>query len=172
MPLTRKQKENRVSRMEKGVTEAVSVVFASFNGLTVKEVGELRDNLAKQDCYLRVMSKRLLKLALSKSVLDFDPTAVTGQVAVIWGPDAIIPAKTVHEFSKGRENIHLIAGALEGASLTGRQIIALASIPSREQLLGQLLSVISGPSRGLVMALTGVPRQLVLALQAIKEQKE
>lgn len=171
MPSTRKQKEQNVSRMETSISEAASVVFATFNGLTVKEIGELRDNLAVQKCYFKVVPKRLLKIAIASSKLDFDPVATEGQIAVIWGPDTVTPAKTVNDFATGRENIKLVAGALEGASLSTEQVNALAILPSRDQLLGQLLSVISGPARGLVQGLSGVPRNLVYALQAIKDQK-
>lgn len=151
----------------------MSVVFVSYDNLNVEEIGELRASLHKAGGGMRVIPKRLLKIALSNIKLDFDPTAQEGQLAVVWGDDAVAPAKTLNEFAQGHEEkIHLLAGTLEGGILSLEEVTALAKLPSRQELIGQLVSVIAGPARGLVTVLSGVQRNTVQVLKAIADQKQ
>lgn len=172
MPLTRQQKEQRIAEVEAGVSGATSVVFVAYNALTVAEVNELRDNLFTAGGTLRVIPKRLLKIVLGTLKVDFDPLAHEGQLAVVWGSDAVAPAKALSTFAaKHAEKIRLLSGTLEGNLLTLEEVTALAQLPTREQLLGQLAFVLAGPARGLVTVLSGVQRDTVRVLQAIADQK-
>lgn len=173
MSLTRQQKEEAVKEVEQGMSGATSVVFVAFDGLNVTEVTELRDKLYASGSRMRVIPKRLLKLALKNAGIgEYDPQTAEGQVAVIWGSDVVAPAKTLYEFAKDKaEVIRLVAGVLEGNTLSAEEVTALAQLPTRDQLLGQLVGVLSGPARGLVTVLSGVQRNTVYVLQAIKEQK-
>lgn len=172
MPLTRQQKESIVTQAGQHVTQAVSVAFVSFNGLSLPDMNELRDKLYEQGCSMQVMPKRLLRLVMQQAKLDFDPMAHEGQMAMVWGGDPIAPAKVVYEFAKTHEQLQLRAGVFEKDMLSLEQVIALAKLPSREQLLGQLLSVMTRPARGLVGVLGGVPRAAVYVLSAIAEKRK
>jgi len=173
MPLTRTQKEEVVKDVATALPEAASVVFVGFSGLNVTDVTELRDKLYEVGAKMRVMPKRLLKIALKEAKMEYDPATYDGQMAVVWGTDAVTPAKIMYDFAKKKpETMKLLAGVLEGNTLSLEQITSLAQLPSREQLLAQLVGVLAGPARGLVQVLSGVPRSLVYVLQAVKEQKE
>jgi large subunit ribosomal protein L10 len=173
MPLTRQQKEQRVKEVKDSMAAATSVVFVSFDGLTVEEMNELRDRLHQAGGALRVISKRLLKLALNDASSGFDPIASEGQLAVAWGTDAVAPAKVLNTFAEQHaERIHLLAGTLEGNALSLEEVSVLAKLPSRQELLGQLASVMAGPARGLVTVLSGVQRSCVIVLKAIADQKQ
>ncbi|HLD25598.1 MAG TPA: 50S ribosomal protein L10 [Candidatus Andersenbacteria bacterium] len=172
MPLTRQQKETSVKEVETSLSGATAVVFVAYDGLTMSDFNTLRTALHATGGSIRVVPKRLLKIALANVNLPFDPLAATGQVAVAWGSDTVAPAKAIHDFAKDHaENIQLLAGALEGELLTLEQVINLAKLPSRDQLLGQLLSVMVGPVRGLATVLSGAQRSLVQVLAAIQEKK-
>ncbi len=172
MPLTRQQKEERVATTTQALEGATSYVFVAYNGLNVTDMGELRDKLHVEGTKLRVLPKRLLKIVMQNMKHDFDPTSVEGQVAVAWGSDPVAPAKVLHDFAKKHQEIlWLVAGVMEGTLLTKEQVVALAQLPSRDQLRAQLLSVMVSPMRGLAMTLSGVQRNLVYALNAIAEKK-
>ncbi len=171
MALTRQQKEQTVEQAEQAIKSATSVVFMAFDGLTITQVNELRSKLFAEGASMRVMPKRLLRLVVKNVNIDFDPQIHVGQVALIWGNDAVAPAKVLQAFAKANNNIQLLAGALEGATLSLDQVNALAALPTREQLLGQLVGVLSGPVRGLATVLSGVQRQIVYVLTAIAEKK-
>lgn len=171
MALTRKQKEERVAQVEKDLTGATAVVFAAYDALSVEQSETLRSQLHEQGAKMRVVPKRLLRLVTKAIELNFDPTTISGQVAVVWGSDAVFPAKTVFDFAKN-ESIRLVAGTLDGALLTTEQVTALAQLPSREQLLAQLVGTMVGPIRGLQTVFTGAQRQLVQVLAAVADQKQ
>lgn len=171
MSLTRQQKEQTVAETQKGIEEAVSVAFVTFSGMNLEEGNELRDKLFAEGAHMRVMPKRLLKIVMTQAGLAFDPATHEGQMAVVWGNDAVAPAKTIHDFVKTREHIRLVAGVLEKNVLSTEEVLALAKLPSKQQLLGQLVGVLSGPMRGFASVLSGVQRQTVYVLTAIAEKK-
>jgi large subunit ribosomal protein L10 len=171
MSLTRQQKEQSITETQKSISSATSVVFISYDGLTVDEANELRTSLHEAGGGMRVIPKRLLKIVLSNEKLDFDPKEHEGQIAVVWGEDAVAPAKVLNEFAKDHDSIKLLAGALEGNILSLEEVTALAKLPSREELLGQLVGALSGSARGLVSVLSGVQRNTVQVLKAIADQK-
>lgn len=173
MPLTRQQKEEKVTTTMADLQGAASCVFVAYNGLNVDDMEELRGKLHESGARVRVLPKRLLRLVLKNINLDFDPTSIDGQIAVAWGNDVVAPAKILHEFAKTRAEImRLVGGAMEGSLLDQVQVIALAQLPTKDQLRGQLLSVLVGPVRGLVMTLSGVQRNFVYAMKAIADQKQ
>jgi large subunit ribosomal protein L10 len=172
MPLTRKQKEERVSAIQTDIQAATSAVFMSYDKLTVGEAEELRSNLFDVGSRMRVLPKRLLARVTEQLKIEFDPREHEGQIAVIWGNDTVAPAKTLHEFiQKDHKHVQILAGVLDGATLSADRVQVLAKLPSREQLLGQLVSVLAGPSRNFVSVLAGPSRALVYALQAIADRK-
>lgn len=171
MSLTRQQKEERVAKMEKTLSEATSVVFMAYDALPVGDSEELRDNLFAEKSNVQVIPKRLLRIALQNVKLEFNPVDQVGQVAVISGDDAVAPAKIAHTFAKDRDAVRLVAGVIEGELLSSEQVEALAKLPSKQELLGQLVSVMVGPMRGFQTVLTGAQRQTVQVLNAIAEQK-
>lgn len=171
MPLTRKQKEEKLNQITQDIEESSSAIFVSYTGLNVDDMEELRDQLFAKGAKLRVVPKRLLSLAMTKLKLAFNPIEQAGQIAVAWGNDIVAPAKTLHEFSQGHDTVQLIAGIMEGELIDAAQATRLAQLPGQDELRGQLVGVLSGPARGLVTVLTGAQRNLVWALQAIAEQK-
>jgi len=86
--------------------------------------------------------------------------------------DPVGPAKALAQFAKDHEKFIIRSAALEGEKIGPDELIALSKLPSKEILLGQLLSVLNGVPTGLVQVLSGVPRTFVYGLQAIKEKKE
>lgn len=172
MSLTRQQKEQRVAEVGAELTKAMSVVFMSYDGMTVDEAEELRDALFAEKSTMRVVPKRLLRLALQQAKIDFDPTQVEGQVAIISGQDAVAPAKVLYTFAKAHQAIKMLAGSLEGKVLSFEEVQSLAQLPSRQELLAKFVYVLAGPVRGLQTVLTGAQRDLVYALKAIAEEKQ
>ena len=172
MPLTRQQKETRVSEVGDTISASAGTVFLAYDALNVVDVNELRTKLYEAGCEMRVVPKRLLKIALAGANMTFNPMEHEGQMAVISGKDGVSPAKVLFAFAKGKEKLRLVAGILEGKEITSAEITALAKLPGRQELLGQLVGVLSGPMRGMVQVLSGVPRATVYVLQAIADQKE
>ena len=96
-----------------------------------------------------------------------------GPTAVAFGyEDPVAPAKILVDFIENAKKTQLKGGVLAGRAMSQAEIKDLASLPSKEQLLAKLMGSLNAPVTGLVMALSGIPRKLVYALNAIKEKKE
>lgn len=171
MPLTKAEKHEVVAEVGLALTSAAGIVFITFDGLTMPEVNTLREKLYEAGVSMKVMPKRLLKIVLKNQNINFDPLTLEGQVAIIWGTDPVAPAQVLHTFAKKNEHIKLTSGVLEGNVLTAQEVVALAKLPNKQQLLGMLVGVLSGPIRGFATVLNGVQRNTVYVLTAIKEQK-
>ncbi|MEX0650281.1 MAG: 50S ribosomal protein L10 [Candidatus Andersenbacteria bacterium] len=172
MSLTRQQKEERVELVGKHVAGATAVVFMTYNGLSLPDVNDLRDKLFEEGCSMHVVPKRLLRIVMQQASLEFDPTVYEGQVAIIWGPDPVAPAKVLSAFAKGRETVQMRGGVLEGNVISLEQVAALAALPGRQELLGHLVGTLAAPISSFARVLSGVQRQTVYVLQAIADQKQ
>lgn len=172
MALTRKQKEEKVATMKQALASAVSVVFVAYDSLTVEHVEELRDALYADKSTLKVVPKRLLRLALQQHSIAFDPTQSEGQVALIWGDDEIAPARVLVAFmKKHKDTLRLLAGLLNQEVLTSDRVAALAQLGTLDQMRGMAVGTMAAPVRNFVSLLSGVSRSLVTVLDGIAKQK-
>lgn len=171
MALTREQKETRVKETAETLSSAVSVVFVTYDALQLADMNALRDQLFEAGVSMRVIPKRLAKIALENAKLDFDPTTQEGQLALVWGDDVISPAKVLAGFAKDHEQLQLVGGVMDSAVISDEEVKKLATMPSREELLAKLVGTLAGPISGFQSVLSGVPRNAVYVLSAIKDQK-
>ena len=91
---------------------------------------------------------------------------------VFSGNDVAASAKALKTFAKANQNLEIKGGLMEGAAVSAAEVEAIASLPSREQLMAQIAGAISGVARGLATTINGVPRGLAQVVKAVAEQKE
>ena len=152
-----------------------AVFITEYRGLTVKKISVCRKNIRQAGGEMKVCKNTLMRIALSECGMiqapdfDFGPNGY-----VLSYGDAAAVAKAIRDFSKEKGNEALVVkGAiLDGKLLTKEQVFALADLPSREQLLAQVVGTIAGPLRGLVTVLSGPARGLVTCLGQIKDKKD
>lgn len=170
--MNRTEKEATVAELREKFQQAQAAILTEYRGITVAKVNELRRALEKEGAVYRVVKNTLARLAVEGTEYAPLQDHFLGPVAVTWaGQDAVATAKVITEFAKGSDAIVVRGGALGGRWLSAADVEALARLPSREQLLGQLLSVLVGPMRNLVGVLSGVPRSFVQVLHAIEQKK-
>jgi large subunit ribosomal protein L10 len=171
--LNRDEKVTIVSELSDAFDRAKLTVVADYCGLKVSEFQQVRIELKKCDSEVRVAKNTLLKRAVTDTGSAELSDDFTGTTAIIMGySDPVGPAKVVTKFADDYEKFIIRSAALDGEKIEVEELIALSKLPSKEVLLGQLLSTWSSVPTGLVQVLTGVPRTFVYALQAIKDQKE
>ena len=170
MPLTKEQKKTSLEDLKEKIARHKSMVFVAIDGLKVKDSFDLRKKLKKVESQLTVAKKTLAKIALKEQGIELDFKKFVGEAAIVFGfKDETSAAKTVYEFSKTNPNLKLLGGYLENKLLTTDEVTFLAQIPSKDILMGQLVSVIAGPIRGLETVLQGNIRGLVYILANIKK---
>lgn len=150
-----------------------AVWIVDYCGLTVKEIQALRAQVREAGAGLKVHKNTLMRLALSESDLPTLDDLLEGPSAFVFaGGDVAAAAKVVKNFAKANDNLEIKGGLMEGAAVTAAEVEAIASLPSREELLAQIAGAISGVARGLAVALNGVPSGLAQVTKAVADQKE
>jgi len=166
------QKQAIVNEFKEKFSDAKVVIVTDYKGLDVATLNSLRRQLREKDIEYRVVKNTLLKRAAEGNDLALISDAFKGPSAVACSfDDPVAPAKILTEFAKDNEALEIKAGMMDGKVLDAITIRALANLPSREQLLGQLLSVINGVPTALVRVLNGVPQQFLNLLTALKDKR-
>ncbi len=172
MAKTRLQKEQQVQDLTTQLKEAKSAVFANFQGLTVQETEELRAKCREQDIACLATKKTLIRQALKNVDIDVDTKAFEGGVATFFGMgDEVAAAQVVADFAKDHEVVSIFGGVLEGDFIDAAKVKQLSALPSKQQLLGQLVGTLNAPVSGFVNVLAGNLRGLVTVLNAVKDSK-
>ena len=154
-------------------TRAKFSVVADYCGLKVSEMEKVRTELRQCNSELRIAKNTLLKRAVTDTACESLTDDFTGTTAIVMAyDDPVVPAKVLAKFAEDHEKFELRSAVLEGEKITVDNIISLSKLPSKEVLLGQLLSVMNGVPTALVRVLSGVPRTFLYGLQAVKDQKE
>ena len=158
----------------KGDLDGVSAVWVvDYCGLTVKDIQALRTAIRESCASLKVYKNTLMHIALEESNLPTLDDMLAGPSAFVFaGDDVAAAAKAVKTFAKTNKNLEIKGGLMEGAQVSAAQVEAIASLPSREELLAQIAGAISGVARGLAVALNGVPSGLAQVTKAVADQKE
>ena len=172
MAKTKQQKEQTLSVLTNSLKNAKAAVFTNFQGLKVSESEELRDICRKQNITYVASKKTLLKKALNDAGYEIDARSFQGGVATIFGlEDEVAPAQIIANFAKKHNVVRIFGGILEGKFIESSKVEMLSKLPSKQQLLGQLVGTLNAPISGFVNVLAGNLRGLVNVLNGIKEKK-
>jgi large subunit ribosomal protein L10 len=172
MPLTRDQKKNIIDDLESKIEKQKSIVFMDFTGTKVKDLAVLRERLKAEGSELKVAKKSLMEQAFKNKKIEIDTQKLDGEVAMVMGyEDELVPSKLVYQFSKENQKAKILGGFLENKFYEVADVIRLAELPSKQQLLGMLVWTMAAPATNFVGVLQGNLRKLVLALSAIKDKK-
>ena len=139
MAQSKAQKQKVVEELAEKIEKQKSIVFFDFTGLKVKDLSQLRKKMKAESSEIKVAKKTLLKLALKKAGLELDVEKLKGEVALAFGfKDEISPAKLCYQFSLNSPNLKILGGFFEGKVRDAEEIIALAQIPSKDELLAKI----------------------------------
>lgn len=170
------EKIEAVAELKGRLEKRSDFILASYSGLTVEEITNLRAKLRKEGSEMKVIKNNLFLLALKESEKHKDKNIAFGSeyqgpLAAIFS-DANLPnaAKVLKEFAKTNKNLILKAGYLDGSILDGEGVEAIAGLPSREQLLAQIAGGINGPARSIASGLNQIIAGLARAIQAAAEK--
>lgn len=154
------------------IKDAKAVIFTDYAGLTVSDQGSLRAKLVAVGGKLMVVKNNLLKLALKETALPKEvedvlhgPTAL-----IVANDDAVVTTKALTDFIKDKEKPSIKIGLMGGKVLTQTDIQTLSKLPSRNQLLSNLLAQLQAPMQALVRQVNAPAQRLVYALEAIKSR--
>ncbi len=165
MPKTRVQKEEIVQKLKEKFSQARSVVFTDYKGLTMKHLSDLRNKLSEVDSEFTITKNTLLNKANPKIKLE-GPTATLFSY-----DDEISPIKLLVKMLKDATLGKVKSGFLGQDILDEARILQLATLPSKDELRAKTVGILVAPLQGIVSVLQGNLRNLVYALDQIKLQK-
>lgn len=159
MAVSKSKKKEILSELSKVVKDSVSLVFVNFHGVTANETNTMRKELASKNVGYKVAKKTLARKALAEANIPGDLPAFEGELAVVYGADAIAPAREVYSFQKKLEDkVRILGGVFEGKFVAKEQMMTVALIPSRETLYAQFVNIINSPIAGFVRGLDAIAK--------------
>ena len=165
-------KINVVTELKEQIENHQVAVLTQFIGIDADQATKLRSNLRDQDVEFKVYKNTLAKRALDDLGFSEAVAFMEGPTAWAFSNDPVAAPKVLKDFRKESDSIVMSGGILDGAIISKDQLDALASLPTRDVLLAQLVGTIAAPLRNMVGVLIAVPRNLVNVLDLIKKQKE
>ncbi len=157
-----KQKEEAVKKLAEDLKDAKLILLTDYRGITVEDATKLRAELRESNSEYRVIKNNIIKRALDLNGESGLDDLLEGPTALITNnEDYLAPAKAIYNFTKDHDFYKIKGGIIEGKVMTAEEIITLAKLPSRQELLAQLAG-----------ALLGNITKLAVALDAVKSQKE
>jgi len=170
MASTKEQKKKILADLKDKVARQKAIVLVGITKLKVKDVSDLKKNLKAVDAKIQVVKKTLAEIALKDGKMDFDKKNFKEEIALIFGfKDEISPAKIAYQFSRSNENLKILGGYLENKYRDREEMIALAQLPAKEELLARLVYSINAPLSGFVNVLEGNIKGLLYALSTINK---
>lgn len=167
-----KQNVENVAKISEQLNGVAAMWVVDYRGLTVKESEALRRSLRECDAKMGVYKNTLMRLALENAGMPAMGDVLSGPSAFVFAEgDPVASAKALKEFAAKNSNLIIKGGVMEGTAYDAAQVEAIASLPSREQLYGQLAGLISGFARRIAVSINGVPSGLARAVKGVSEQK-
>ena len=170
MAISKDKKNTLVADLTKLLSSAKLTAYANYQGLSVAELEELRKSAREQGVKIKIVKNRLVRVAMNEIAVykDTDTTHLTGQlVYAISDSDEVAPAKVLAEFGKTHKALELIGGFSDaGQMINTAEITALAALPSKNELVAQLLSPVNDSVSGLSGGLSGIVSGLEAKLGA------
>ena len=159
MGLNLNDKKAVVAEVVAQVANAQTLVVAEYRGIEVGDLTELRKKARESGVYLRVLKNTLARRAVVGTPFEALSDAMTGPLIYSLSADAVAAAKVLNDFAKTNDKLVLKAGVYSGNVLDKAGVQALASIPSREELLAKLLGVMKAPVSGFAVALGALAKK-------------
>lgn len=172
MGLNLEEKKAVVAEVSAQVAGAQAIVVAEYRGLEVGQITALRANARKSGVYLRVLKNTLVRRAVAGTPFEGLQKSMVGPLIYGISKDPVAAAKTIHEFAKGNDKLVIKAGAMANYVMDANGVKALATMPSREELLSKLLGTMQAPIAQFVRTLNEVPTKFVRGLAAVRDAKE
>ncbi|MBP1745719.1 MAG: rplJ [Deltaproteobacteria bacterium] len=171
--MERQKKEKVVEELKAKLANLNAMFLAEYSGTNMTQMTKLRRELRNVDVEFNVVKNTLLKIASGGTKAEALQDKFSGPNAIVCiNKDPSAAAKVLSGFAKDIPNLKLKAGFLGNRVITAEEILKLATIPSKEVLVGRFLGLLQGMPQRLLYVLSGNMNKLMMTLNAIKIQKE
>ncbi len=173
MAISREKKEKIVADLVEKFSRSQALIMTDYRGLKVEEMRTLRNRLREESCGYHVVKNNLVKLAMEKVGLPFEEVLFAGPTAIgFCYEDVVAPAKALVNYAKETKTLSIRGGLMASRVVSEGEMISLSQLPTRDELLAQMITQLQAPLVGLVNFLSDSLRALIYLLQARAEQME
>ncbi len=157
-----KQKEESVNNLAAELKESTLILLVDYRGISVEDVTKLRKDVREANAEYRVIKNNIIRRALNANGENGLDSLLEGPTALITSKeDYLAPTKAIYNFAKNNDFYKIKGGIIDGKVMTAEEIITIAKLPSRQELLAKLAG-----------ALLGNITKLAVALDQVRSQKE
>ena len=171
MSLNLEEKKAVVAELGEVLGTAQTIVVAEYRGMGVVSLTVLRAKARANGVYLRVMKNTLVRRAVAGTVFAGLADHLVGPLLYGISKDPVAAAKVLSEFAKANDKLVIKAGAMSNFVMSANDVMNLANMPSREELLAKLMGTMQAPVTQFVRTLNEVPTKLVRGLAAIRDKQ-
>jgi large subunit ribosomal protein L10 len=166
------QKESIVEEIKERLTAAAGIIMADYRGLTVKEMQELRSKVRGSGADLKIYKNRLTQIALRELAMPALDDYLEGPTMIVFVPeDPVAPAKALQEFAKAHQALEMKGGLVQNQIVDAASVKAIASLPSREELVAKIMGLLVSPVRGFMGMANAPAAAFARVLSAVAEQR-
>ena len=170
MAITRDKKNELVAEMSQLLSDTKTTVIAAYPGLSVADIQNLRAAARQENVTIKVVKNRLVRVAMSTIDMykDTDTSSLNGQLLYAFSAeDEVAPAKVLAEFAKSHDSLNIVGGfSGEGANISADEVKALANLPSKSQLIAEVIAQLLSPVHDVTNALSGNLHALLDGIEA------
>ncbi len=172
MSLNLEQKQAVVAEVAAQVAEAQSIIIAENRGVSVADMTQLRAKAREAGVYFKVVKNTLVRRAVADTPFAALAEKMSGPLTYGISSDPVAAAKVLNDFAKGNEKFVVVGGAMSGQLMSIEEVNALASLPSRDELIAKLMGTMQAPVAKFVRTLNEVPGKFVRTVAAVRDAKE
>ena len=170
--MDRAQKEKVVEDLGQIFSDSGVVVVAHYKGLSVAEMQDYRRRMRDSGGVVRVAKNRLARIALKGTPCEGISDLLSGMTVFAFSEDPVTAAKVTDSFTRDNNKLVVLGGSMGGTTLDPSGVKAVASMPSREELIASIVACISAPASGIAAAVGAPASGIAGVLSAVEEMKE
>jgi large subunit ribosomal protein L10 len=170
---TRERKQEDLNALTEQLGNSKSAMIVGFNKLTVNKDQEFRNQLREAGAKYQVVKNTIARLAVKGTPYEDASEHFKGVTGIVWTEnDPVVLSKTISKFLKDNGDVYTFkAGIVDGKVVNQKQVEAIASLPSKEELISKLLFVLNAQAQRIVTVINAVPRNLAVVIKQIGDQK-
>ena len=168
--MNKEKKKSYIKEMQGIFSKTSSVFVAHYQGLTVKQIDALREEMRKHGVLFKITKNRITKLALEGSKFKKLENLFTGPTAVAFSEDAIKSAKILTKFAKSNSNLKIIGGIMDEEPLSPEEVAKIATLPTLEEARANIVGILTSPAQK-IMSILLAPGSKIAILARAKAKK-
>ncbi len=169
--MNKEKKKSYIEEMKNFFNKTSSIFITHYQGLSVKQLDELRSEMRKNGVFFRITKNRITKLALDGTKFKKLENLFTGPTAVAFSDDAITSAKILTKFAKTNENLKIIGGLMENEPLSKEDVANIATLPTLSEARSKIVGILKTPAQN-IMSILLAPGSKIAILAHAKSIKK